>query len=184
VVATHPLVLTIRVVPADRVVPVDRADPAITQVARADRVVPVDRAIIPAARADPAAIPVARADRVAQVARVARVARVIIPADPADPAITPVPPTDSVDRILTLVARGTATPSAVTSAGHRGAMGLAPGGRVPRRGRHGIDRSLRPVGAGTTARSITGATRKRPSGIPVSTSGVSGSSECGSRCDR
>jgi hypothetical protein len=175
VAATLPLVLTILVVPAARVVP---ADPAIILVARVGQ---ADPAITPVAQA----APLVRVDPpITQVDPVVRLDPPITPAARADPVIIQVRPTHSVDRILTLAARGTGTPSVATSAGRLGAMGLAPGGRGHRHGRHGIDRSPRPVGAGTTARSTTGATRKRLSGIPVSTSGVSGSSECGSRCDR
>jgi hypothetical protein len=191
VAATLPPALTIlaarvdRAVPAARVVP---ADPAIILVVQVGREIipvaqadPVDRVIIPVAQADPVdrvIIPVARVDPVD------RVVPATTPGGRVDQVITPVGPTDSADQILTLAGRGTGTPSVVTSAGRRGATGLDRGGRVRRRGRHGIDRSPRPVGTGITARSITGATRKHPSGIPVSTSGVSGSSECGSRCDR
>ncbi|OBH47111.1 hypothetical protein A5683_01035 [Mycobacterium mantenii] len=174
VAATLPLVPMILVVPAARVARVGLAVPVITPAAQADPVVRADPAAR-VARVDPAITP---ADRVA------RVDPAITPADRAVPAITPVPPTGSVDPILTLAARGMGMPSVATSAGRRGARDLALGARARRRGPRGIDRSLRRVPTGTTARSTTGATRKRLSGIPVSTSGASGSSECGSRCDR
>ncbi|MCV7245480.1 hypothetical protein H7J83_22610 [Mycobacterium mantenii] len=184
VAATLPLAPTILVVPAARVARVDLAIPVITPAVQADPVVRVGPAITPAVQADPvvrvgpAITPAVQADRAVPVDPAP-----ITPAVQAGPAITPVPPADSVDRILTLAAHGTGMPSVVTSTGRRGAMGLARGARACRRGRRGIDRSLRRAGTGTTAQSTTGATRKHLSGIPVSTSGASGSSGCGSRCD-
>jgi hypothetical protein len=176
VAGTRPPVPTIRADPADPVVRVDPVVLAATPVVLADRRLAITRAV-PVARADPVD-PAVRVDPAALVTTRAALAGLVAP------VTIPVLPAVSVDRIRTLAARGMATPSAATSAVHRGAMGLAPGEPARRRDPHGTDRSLRPVGAGTTARSITGATRRRPSGIPVSTSGVSGSSECGSRYDR
>ena len=186
VAGTRPPDPTIRAVPADPAVLVDPAVLAATPVAPADRRLAITRAV-----------PVARADLVARAVRVDPAALVTTPAALAGlvvlvttpaalaglvaPVTIPVLPAVSVDRIRTLAARGMATPSAAISAVHRGAMGLAPGEPARRRDPRGTDRYLRPVGAGTTARSITGATRKRPSGIRVSTSGVSGSSGFGYR---
>ncbi|GAB1813755.1 hypothetical protein MUNTM_27940 [Mycobacterium sp. MUNTM1] len=193
-VATHPPVPTIRAV---LVGPAVRVDPAITPADPAARAALAALAITPAAlavRADPAITPADPAVRADPAITPADPADPAVRADPAitpaalavraDPAITPVLPADSADRILTPVAPGTGTPSAATSMAHRGATDPDRGARARRRGRHGIDRFPRPVGVGTTARSTTGATRKPRSGIPVSTSGASGSSECGSRCDR
>jgi hypothetical protein len=170
--STPPLVPTIRVVPAGRAVP---ADPVATPVVPADPADPVATPVV-------LAVPVVPADPVTLAVR----------ADPAVLAPITVAPADRVDPVTPVVradlvvpeARGMATPTVATSTAHRGATDLAPGGLASRRGRHGIDRSLRRVDTGVTARSTTGATRKHPSGIPVSTSGASGSSECGSHCDR
>ncbi|OBJ39024.1 hypothetical protein A5620_16805 [Mycobacterium colombiense] len=165
-----------RAAPGDPVVPVARVAPVITRAVLVAPVVlvdPVTRAVLvaPAAPITPAAL-------------VARVDPAITPAGPADPGALAITPTDSVDRILTLAARGTEMTTAATSTGHRGARARHPGVRASRRGRHGIDRFPRPVGAGTTARSTTGATTKPRTGTPVSISGDLTSSECGSRCDR
>ncbi|BCZ23829.1 hypothetical protein MTY59_36840 [Mycobacterium senriense] len=197
-VATRPPVPTIRAALAVLVVLVA---PVITRAVRAAPVVRVAPVITPVVLAAPVTTPAALAAPVVLAAPVitpvvlaapviipttpvARVAPATTPAGLAAPAITPVLRADSVDPILTPVARGMATLSAATSMAPRGATDPDPGARASRRGRHGIDRFPRPVGAGTTARSTTGATRKPQCGIPVSTSGDSGSSECGSRCDR
>ncbi len=107
-------------------------------------------------------------------------------ADPADP-VTPMGRADRVDPTtragpVAPAVHGTGIRSAATSTGPRGAMGPDPGDRALRRGRPGTDHSRRPAGRGGMARSITGATRKLPFGIPDSTRGASGSSESGSRC--
>lgn len=90
----------------------------------------------------------------------------------------------STDRagLVAPAARGTGIPIGVTSTTRRGAMGPALGDRVSRLDQCGIDRSRRLGVRGTTARSTTGATRKPLYGIPASTHGASGSSECGFRC--
>jgi hypothetical protein len=116
----------------------------------------------------------------------------VVPADPVDPANTAqadrvglVVPTMAglvaqVDRAVL----GTATTNAATSMAPRGATGLAPGGMARLLVRPGIDRCRRQEARGTTARSTTTATRRRPSGIPALTSLASTSSECGSRCNK
>jgi hypothetical protein len=81
-------------------------------------------------------------------------------------------------------AHGVGIPSVATSTGLRGETDPHPGDGVRRRGRRGADRSRRPGDSGWVAQSTTGATRKRPCGIPRSTSGASGSSGSGSRCRR
>ena len=81
-------------------------------------------------------------------------------------------------------AHGAVTPTAATSMAPRGAMERHPGDGVRRRGRRGTGRSRRPAGSGDMAQSTTGAITKRPCGIPDLTSGASGSSESGSRCNR
>ncbi|OBA59929.1 hypothetical protein A5647_15740 [Mycobacterium sp. 1100029.7] len=78
--------------------------------------------------------------------------------------------------------RGTAMPSAATSAGPLGATDPPRGGQANRRDRRGADRYLRPVGAGRKDPSTTGAIRRLLNGIRVSTSGASTSLECGFRC--
>lgn len=176
VAGTRPPVPTIRAVPAVLVVPVVRVvrvDPealAATPVVLADRRLAITRAdpVDPVVRVAPAVLVTTRAALAGLVA----------------PVTIPVLPAVSVDRIRTRAARGTEMTTAATSTGHRGAMGRHPGVRASRRGRHGIDRFPRPVGAGTTARSTTGDTTKRRTGTPVSISGDLTSSECGSRCDR
>lgn len=115
--------------------------------------------IIRAARADPVAqVPITRADPVGPAARV-------------DPAVPVVP-----------VVRGMAMTSGATSTAPRGATGLARGAPARRRDRRGIGRSPRLAVHGVMARSTTGATRKRRTGTPVSTSGDSTSSGSGFRC--
>gem|GEM_PF-4452025 len=180
----------------------NRADPA-DRVDRVDQVVlaPVD----PAARAD---LRNTRADPVAQaVLLVVPVNPVdlgstqVVPADPVDLGSTqavPVVPADPVDLGSTpantdpvaqvapvdRAVLGTATTNAATSVAPRGATGLAPGVMVRLLVRPGIDRCRRQEARGTTARSTTTATRRRPSGIPALTSLASTSSECGSRCNK
>jgi hypothetical protein len=138
--------------------------------ARVGPVGPVD----PVARAttDPAV----RVDRVI-TDPVARVDRVI---------------TDLVDRVgpdsmgraapVVLAPLGTAMTTAATSTALRGATDRHPGVGASRHGRHGTGHFRRRVDRGTTARSTTGATRKRLSGTRNSISSVSTSSEFGSRC--
>jgi hypothetical protein len=89
-------------------------------------------------------------------------------------------PAAQVDRAVL----GTATTNAATSMAPRGATGLALGGTVRLLVRPGIDRCHLQEARGTTARSTTTATRRRPSGIPDLTSLASTSSECGSRCNK
>jgi hypothetical protein len=143
------------------------------------------------AQAHPAAL-----DRKAGPVRKAAPVTRVIPETLADPmimadlrvttrAITP------VARAITPVARGdprpahgAVIPSAATSMAPRGAMERHPGDGVRRHGQRGTGRSRRPAGSGDMAQSITGATTKRPCGIPDLTSGASRSSESGSRCNR
>lgn len=161
-----PEISTIRPAPmtlADRAVP-------------AGRVGPVGRLAVPAAPVIPVAlvdqvdlaVPITPAAPVGRAGPITLAGRVV-PAGPITPAARVVP--------------GMGTPNVATSTAPRGATDPPPGDRVNHRVRRGIDRSLRPAGTGTTARSTTGATRRLPSGIPGSTSGASGSSECGSRCE-
>ena len=175
----------------------NRADPA-DRADRADQVVlaPAD----PAARADPVSTdlvdlavlrvaPVALADPVDPgntdlvdlvVLRVDLVGLVGL-VDQDTPANTdPAAQVAPVDRAV----RGTATTNAATSVAPRGATGLAPGGMVHLLVRPGIDRCRRQEARGTTARSTTTATRRRPSGIPGLTSLASTSSGSGSRCNK
>jgi len=93
-------------------------------------------------------------------------------------AITPVAQADPRP------AHGAVTPTAATSMAPRGAMERHRGDGVRRHGQRGTSRSLRPAGIGDMAQSTTGAMTKRPCGIPDLTSGASGSSESGSRCNR
>ena len=81
-------------------------------------------------------------------------------------------------------AHGAVTPTAATSMAPRGAMERHRGDGVRRHGQRGTGRSRRPAGTGDMAQSTTGAMTKRPCGIPDLTSGASGSSESGSRCNR
>ena len=81
-------------------------------------------------------------------------------------------------------AHGAVTPTAATSMAPRGAMERHRGDGVRRHGQRGTSRSLRPAGIGDMAQSTTGAMTKRPCGITDLTSGASGSSESGSRCNR
>ena len=81
-------------------------------------------------------------------------------------------------------AHGAVTPTAATSMAPLGAMERHRGDGVRRHGQRGTSRSLRPAGIGDMAQSTTGAMTKRPCGIPDLTSGASGSSESGSRCNR
>ena len=97
------------------------------------------------------------------------------PADPANPVTRAAPRAHPADH-------GTGMRSVATSTGPRGATDPHLGDPAHRRGPTGAGRFLRPVGDGSMARSTTGATRKRPCGIPGSTSGDSGSSGFGSRC--
>ena len=143
------------------------------------------------AQAHPAA-PDRKAGPVRKAAQVTRVipetlADPMIMADPRPiaPAITP------VARAITPAAQadprpahGAVIPTAATSMAPRGAMERHPGDGVRRRGRRGTGRSRRPAGSGDMAQSTTGAITKRPCGIPDLTSGASGSSDSGSRCNR
>jgi len=145
--------------------PTIRAGP----VAAAD---PVD----PATQADTRSI--IRADPVAQAGP-----RPVTRTDPvgqADPAHGAATRTDPVAQ----AGHGAAIPSAVTSTGLRGGTARDPGDGALRRGQRGTGRFRRPVGAGRMAQSTTGVTTKRPCGIPDLTSGASGSSGSGSRCNR
>src|SRR5271166_6047922 len=129
-------------------------------------------------------------------------ARAVPVADPADPRITtgragpvvrrataradPAVP-EAVPRTMARVdpaetTRGAGTHSVATSTGPRGATGPHRGDGVHRRGRPGADHSRGLAARGSVARSTTTATRKRPSGIPCSTSLVSISSASGFRC--
>ena len=81
-------------------------------------------------------------------------------------------------------ARGAEIRNVATSTAPRGETGRRRGGPARRRGQIGADRCRRPAGNGTTARSTIGVTRKRPCGIRNSTSGDSGSSESGFRCNK
>ena len=133
---------------------------------------------------------ITRADRVAQadlgpiiLAAPADLGPIILAA-PAAPGPTilaaPAAPAVPADQ----AAHGAAIRSAATSTAPRGEMDPHPGDPARRRGRPGIGRSHRPAGNGGMAPSTTGATTRRPSGIAGSTSGASGSSESGSRCNR
>jgi hypothetical protein len=151
----------------------DRVDPDPADLGRADPVGPVGPVGL---RADPM-------DTVALDPATSTAARVGLRAHPADPA-------DPVTRVdlraqarAGPVAHGTGMTSVATSAARPGARGPHLGEQAHRRGRTGAGRSRRPGGNGMMARSTTGATRKRPSGIPASISGASTSSESGSRCD-
>ena len=132
------------------------------------------------ARADPANL---RADMVASADTVAS-------ADPADRAALRAHPADRAALVTPTAPRahraahGMEIRSVAISTGPRGATDPPPGDRVRRRGRSGADRSRRRGGSGWMAQSTTGATRKRPCGIPGSNSGASGSSEFGSRCNK
>ncbi|MCV7412637.1 hypothetical protein H7K44_23860 [Mycobacterium florentinum] len=176
---------------ADPVAPVP-VDPA----AQADlKVVPVD----PAAQADLKVVPAGPVAPAAlgNTARAAQVDLKVVPAGPVARAGRDIPaalvsmvradlvvPAGRVARADPVVpaGRGTEIRTAATSTTRRGATDLALGDRVSRLVRRGIDRSRRLAVRGTMARSTTGATRKPPCGIPVSTPGASGSSGCGSRC--
>jgi hypothetical protein len=175
--------------PVVRVVPVARAAPgaqAAHRVDPADPVIQADQAVLPVAPADPVVrvtmvpadpavrattVPAGRAVPVALATSMAQADRVVLgtTAGPADPAV-------QTDR-----AHGTAILSVVTSTERRGAMEPLLGDGAHRRRRHGADRSRRPAGRGWVAQSTTGATRKRPCGIPGSTNLASGSLESGSR---
>lgn len=155
-----------------------RADPVVrADLAREDRLVPRTAARAdPAVQADPETTalmgPVVQADP-GTTARVT----------PADPGTsTRADPVAQAD--LPRADHGAEIPSVAISTGPRGATEQRPGDGARRRGRLGTDRSRRPAGSGGMAQSTTGATRKRPCGIPVSTSGVSGSSGSGSRCKK
>jgi hypothetical protein len=161
-------------VPVGRVAqggPAGRVDPANTA-----QVVPVDLPVGPVARVDPVvpdpAVPAARADLDTQA-----VPASTGPVDRADPVVR-VALADRVDPVVL----GTAIRIAAISTTRRGATDPDLGDRASRLDRRGIDRFRRPEARGTTARSTTGATRRPPCGIPVSTPGASGSSESGFRC--
>ncbi|BBY25866.1 hypothetical protein MSTO_60710 [Mycobacterium stomatepiae] len=148
--------------------PVDRAARVVPE--NTAQVAPVDLKVVPAAP-DPMAlvgpdIPAAPVSMV-RVDLADRVGRV-----------------DLADRVgrVALAGRGTGIRTADTSTTRHGATDLPLGVRVNRLGRRGIDPSRRQGARGTMARSTTGATRKLPCGIPVSTPGASGSSESGFRC--
>ncbi len=139
-----------------------RADPA----GLVAPVVPANTArVVPAAPTAPVDL-VARADLDTQVdpATTVRAGPVVRVAQ-ADPAV-----------------RGTAMLSVATSTEPRGEKDPLLGATVSHLGQRGTDRSHRQGVTGITAQSTTGATRKHPCGIPVSTSGASTSSESGSRC--
>jgi hypothetical protein len=124
------------------------------------------------------AVPVGLAVRVGPVIPVGPAARVgPVPITPAV-RVGRAAPVDRVDRMD----RGMEMPNAATSTAPRGATAPGPGGRVHHLARRGIDRSPRPVDIGVMARSTTGATRKRPTGTPCSTSGDLTSSGSGFRC--
>jgi hypothetical protein len=167
----HPVHPAIPVVPGDP----DRAvlaDPADTD--PADRVDPAARAdpdpMDPAAQADPETTdPAAQADP-----------ETTDPAAQADP--DPMDPAVPVDRAVP--AHGMGIASAATSTGPRGATALHPGALARHRGRTGVGRFRRRVHGGQVARSTTGATRRIRCGTPSSTSGASGSSESGFRCNK
>lgn len=124
-------------------------------------------------RADPAALrTMDRADRVAP--------ETTDPVGKVDPEITDRVVPETADRVVRH--RGMEMTSAATSTALRGETGPRPGARVRRRGQPGTDRCRHPVGAGTVARSTTGATRKPRTGTPSSISGALTSSESGFRC--
>jgi hypothetical protein len=111
--------------------------------------------------------------------------------DPLDPATTAVQagpdplvrPTTTVPADPVGPPRGMGIHTAATSTAPHGETDPHPGVRVSRRGRPGADRSRRRAGDGWAAQSTTGATRKRPCGMPDSTNGGSGCSGSGSRCN-
>jgi hypothetical protein len=166
-----PMTRAARVAPA---VLVRVARVALTDTVRVGRAV-----LLPADPADPADL--------ADLVTTARVdPAVLLPADPAvradlDTQADPVGLVAPAVRVVP-AAPGTATRSVATSTAPRGATGLALGVMAPRPARPGIGRCRRPVRHGTTARSTTTGTRRRPSGIPRSTSLASTSSESGFRC--
>jgi hypothetical protein len=167
----------------------NRADPA-DRVDRVDQVVlaPVDpaaRADLRNTQADQAVLLVGPVDLVVPVDPGNTQAVPVVPADPVDLGSTPAN-TDPVAQVAPVdrAVLGTATTNAATSVAPRGATGLAPGVMVRLLVRPGIDRCRRQEARGTTARSTTTATRRRPSGIPALTSLASTSSECGSRCNK
>jgi hypothetical protein len=153
----------------------------------------------PAARADPGRAGPGRAEpRVGTGAPADPAdlrANTVASAAPADPATSTAAradlrahPADLADRVTRaaprarLVGRGTGMGSVATSTGPRGATDPHLGDREHHRGPTGAGRSRRPGGDGMVARSTTGATGKRPFGIPGSISGASTSSGFGSRC--
>lgn len=169
---TIPVALAARVVRAPAA-PVDRVVRApVVPAAPVDRVVQASTA-----RTDPAVqtVPVGLVAPVVQTVPAGLVAQ-------AGPDTQAAPASTDRAGLVAPAARGTGIPIGVTSTTRRGAMGPALGDRVSRLDQCGIDRSRRPGVRGTTARSTTGATRKPLYGIPASTHGVSGSSECGFRC--
>ena len=153
------------------------ADPAVRADPREDPVTPVAEAPAdPVTQADTRSI--IRGDPVAQAGP-----RPVTRTDPvgqADPAHGAATRTDPVAQ----AGHGAAIPSAVTSTGLRGGTARDPGDGALRRGQRGTGRFRRPVGGGHMAQSTTGVTTKRPCGIPDLTSGASGSSGSGSRCNR
>lgn len=163
-----------RMIPAALVVPAAPAAPAGPVVLAvlavlAGPIIPV----VPEARVGPAGpVPITRAARADPGAQVP-----ITPADPVGPAARVDPAVPVVP-----VVRGMAMTSGATSTAPRGATGLARGAPARRRDRRGIGRSPRLAVHGVMARSTTGATRKRRTGTPVSTSGDSTSSGSGFRC--
>jgi len=163
--------------PTIRAGPVAAADPAVRADPREDPVTPVAEAPAdPVTQADTRSI--IRGDPVAQAGP-----RPVTRTDPvgqADPAHGAATRTDPVAQ----AGHGAAIPSAVTSTGLRGGTARDPGDGALRRGQRGTGRFRRPVGAGRMAQSTTGVTTKRPCGIPDLTSGASGSSGSGSRCNR
>jgi hypothetical protein len=134
---------------------------------------PVDLLVDPAAQAGPVApdlaVLVARADLDTQAAPVPTVrADRVVPVAQADLAV--------------LAVLGTGMPSVATSTEPRGEKDPLLGATASHPGRTGEGHSRRQGVTGMRAQSTTGATKKRPCGIPDSTSGASTSSESGSRC--
>lgn len=129
--------------------------------------------VVPAGQADPA-----DPDPVVLVTPDTRVDPAsTVPAGPVD-LVVPAVRVDQADRAV----HGTGMLSVATSTEPRGEKDPLLGATVSRPGQRGTDRSHRRGVTGITARSIIGATRKHPCGIPDSTSGASTSSESGSRC--
>lgn len=151
---------TVRVVPVGLLV--DPVGPAVLAVpANTVRVDPVDLLVGPAARADldTQGVPVST--------------DLVVPADQAVPVVP-------VAQVVPALGMGML--SVATSTEPRGEKDPLLGVTASHPGRTGDGRSRLPADGGTVARSTTGATKRRPCGIPDSTSGASTSSESGSRC--